>query len=172
MLKDANGQVLGTIMSVGNQLGLYIDDIPTSSFVILTSAGYMVGINYDGTLTPGQIHFTGTGCTGTPYLNSGSSANNYPGNYKSKFVLKKIAAYSQVRGKLFAIDPGTVNANGAAQDGCLLLNSIESYESGCTNTTDVTPGWTGHAACGWKLMEVPRASIGLPATITPPLTYP
>jgi len=172
MLKDAGGQVLGTIMSVGTQLGLYIDDIPAASFVVLTSAGYIVGINYDGTLTPGQLYFTGTSCNGTPYLNSGSSASNYPLNYKPKFALKKIAAYSRVRDKLFAVDQSTVNANGAAQDSCNLLNSIEDYESGCANATDVTPGWVGHAACGWKLGEVTRASIGLPATIAPPLAYP
>jgi hypothetical protein len=86
--------------------------------------------------------------------------------------MKKTAAYSKVKGQLFVIDPSVVNANGAASDGCLLLGSIENYDSGCSNQTGVTQGWTGDAACGWKLATTTRTTVGLPATITPPLSYP
>jgi hypothetical protein len=41
----------------------------------------------------------------------------------------------------------------------------------CADKTTTTVGWPGYAACGWKLVASTRATLGLPSTITPPLTY-
>lgn len=160
-LKDKNGQTLGTILAINS-----------SAFTVLTPNGYTLDINYDGTLVPDQIYFTATDCNGTSYLNSGSSAYNYPSSYKPHWMLKKTAVYSAVHSQLYLIDPALINANGAAQDSCLLLNSIENSASGCSNQTGTTSGWTGYAACGYRLVTTTRATLGIPATITPPLSYP
>ena len=149
-LKDANGQTLGTIVYLG----------PT--FTVLTSTGYTVDINYDGSFGSGQIWYTSGTCSGTAYLNSGGSGYQYPTYYTPSFALKKTATYSRALSQLMIVDPATVNASGAAQDTCQTVSSID-------NPTCMAQ--TASINCGWKLVNTTRAALGLPATITPPLSY-
>jgi len=64
IVKDANGNELGTLIS------------PPNGSVSLTiyKSGYAINVNIDGTFTPQQIFWSnGAGCSGTPYLNDGGS---------------------------------------------------------------------------------------------------
>ena len=142
-LKDANNATLGSIIYLG------------ATFTVLTPSKYTVDINYDGTFPSGQIWYTGAGCTGTAYLNSGGSA---PATY---IDLKNTATFSRAFNKLMVIDPSTANANGGVLEQCVAIQSID-------NPTCMSSVGT---FCGWKLINTTNATIGLPATIVPPLSY-
>jgi len=142
-LKDANNATLGSIIYLG----------PT--FTVLTPSKYTVDINYDGTFNSGQIWYSGAGCTGTAYLNSGGSP---PAFYVN---LKNTATFSHSFNKLMVIDPSTANSNGGVLEQCVSIQSID-------NPTCMSSVGT---FCGWKLINTTNAAVGLPATIVPPLSY-
>lgn len=158
-LKDKNGQLIGALMGIWQ-----------SGFTVLTSTGYVLDINYDGTFYPAQIYYSNSNCTGTAWYNSGGSAYQYPAYYTPSQILKKTAVYSRGLGQLMIVDPATVDANGGATDTCQLVAAIDNPT--CQVQSGTTAGWTGPAACGWKLITATRATLGLPTTITPPLSYP
>ena len=58
--------------SVGSSLGRLIF-ADRASVRVLTSLGYLMDIRWDGSFASAQIYYTGGGCTGTAYLNAGSS---------------------------------------------------------------------------------------------------
>jgi hypothetical protein len=61
MVKDANGNELGTL--VGSGYG---------GAITIYNSGYFVTVNIDGTFTPSQIWWSnGSACSGTGYLNDG-----------------------------------------------------------------------------------------------------
>ena len=62
-VKDANGNVLGTL--VGGGYG---------TAITIYKSGYLISVNVDGTFSPSQIWWsTGSSCSGTGYLNDGES---------------------------------------------------------------------------------------------------
>ena len=133
-LKDANGVELGIITS-----------LPAESSVveIYTSTGHVLGLNWDGTMSPSQIYYTGGGCTGTAYLNSGWE--QAPPTWAGGVV------YSGSLNTLMAID--NADANG-------LSPNVAFTKTGFDNPTCGTTSGTSH---GYLLTAVTPTAVGLPA---------
>jgi hypothetical protein len=115
---------------------------------MVTSAGYLVIINFDGSFTPQQIYYTGTGCTGTAYLNAAAAAG---GKICGKYVV-----YSGSMGQLMA--PADI-VGGLAVSESLTAAGLDNPTCSASSGTQ----------SGWQLAAVTRATIGLPATIVSPL---
>jgi hypothetical protein len=131
-VKDGNGNVLGRMLSI-DDWGVYF----------LTNLGYREYLYYDGTMAPGQIWYTGAGCSGTAYLNSGSP--DVPGIYA------KTVVYSNAFGSLMVPD-------GPGADG-----TVPVTEPFAATIDNPTCGPAGYVAHGWKLKTTTAAAVGLPA---------
>jgi len=157
MVKDANGAALGTLLSFG--VGPTTPS-GTTQIWLYTPQKYIVGLDMLGTLlNPTQIYYTGANCTGTPYLNSGSST-------AVRYAYGKSAFWSPANGKLYAF--ATADANGRATTvNNLNLLSSEDPTTGCgaapTNPTTKQV---------FALTEVSRSTVGLPTNIALPLQFP
>lgn len=119
---------------------------------ILTSTGYLLDLPWDGTFYPGQIWYSGASCTGTAYLNSGSSTPTV--NFG------KMLTYSASFGTLMR--PTNVTAGVTTSTAGFAVQSIDNPTCGAS-------GGTGN---GWQLTAITNASAGLPATIAGPITIP
>jgi len=149
-LVDANNVTLGKI--------LYFNY--NASVNIITSNGYIINVY----LTPvagkdfsaDQLWWTGTGCTGTPYLNDGTGPTGGLIQYS------KICAYSAQAGTLYTLS--APNANGVSTSVAIPggSKSIENTGSGCSAAVQ--------AAAGWALTPLTQTNAGLPATIAYPLS--
>jgi hypothetical protein len=62
MLKDKNGNTQGLLLGYDNYFDYTIEH-----------SGYIYQLSVDGTFPTAQIWWTGSNCTGTPYLNDGES---------------------------------------------------------------------------------------------------
>ena len=140
---DNNNVVLGKLTSAdGSGYG----------FTILTSAGYLVGMQWDGTCYPAQAYFTtfsGGVCSGTVYLNDGGT----PGSK----IWGKIAVWVQSKNSFMI--PQSVNGAG-------MSISVSFTSQGIDNPTCYASAGSNS---GWLLTTITNAALGLPATIVPPL---
>ena len=148
-LQDAGGQTVGKYTGGGSPF------IGGDNFEIVTSTGYVAQIAPTGAVAPIQTWFTGTNCTGTGYVNDGQNTGGEVLPGKWVVGLPSLSAIGV---------PATVAANGTTTSEVATMNSIYNISSGCRNET--TP--TSHS--GWKLRTATRTEVGLPATITAPLT--
>jgi len=115
---------------------------------IATSTGYTVTVGWDGVVAPGQIWYGGAGCTGTAFLNAGGSAKKMSGNV----VVRSASVGLMV--------PASVTAGYAvAAQGTFA--SIENPTCGNLVSSNYY---------GWELVATDATTVGLPATILPPLT--
>lgn len=121
------------------------------SVVVITSAGYLIDVNWDGTINVGQIWYSGASCTGTAYLNSGSST--------PKAITGNWLVYSGSFGTLMR--PANVTAGVSTSTANFAVQSIDNP------TCD--PAATGN---GWELVAITNTAAGLPATIAGPITIP
>ena len=135
---SANGTALGTELE-SDQFGV----------TVLTSTGYQISINWDGSIDPAQIYYSSTTCSGTAWLNEGDTT---PEPINGKWLV-----FSGSGNTLMA--PANVS-NGFATSVSFNAGSID-------NPTCMTPGG---ANGGWVLTPVSHATAGLPATISPPIT--
>lgn len=153
---DANNVKLGTLID------LPAGNISSTNYVtVQTSTGYLVTIyltkiNNSDYLLGSQIYWTGANCSGTPYLNAGSSNTNYR--------YAKVLTYSYSTGSLYS--SSNPNADGTSQS--VTMPTIASQESPTTGacTTVTTPPTT----LGYALTPVSRATAGLPSAIARPLS--
>jgi hypothetical protein len=60
---DGNNVLLGNILAMNR-----------NNIQFRTSTGHVMIVNYDGTISNGQIYYSGGGCTGAAWLNSGSAS--------------------------------------------------------------------------------------------------
>ena len=110
---------------------------------VLTSTGYVMSFEWDGTMSPAQIYYTGASCTGTAYLNSGwSGAGPYWGNE---------VVYSGSFSSLMV--PTNLDANNLTPNAAFTSTSID-------NPTCGTSSGTRH---GYLLTTITAAAAGLPA---------
>jgi collagen triple helix repeat protein/putative cell wall binding repeat protein len=139
---DANGRTVGRALSMSR-----------SSVTLLTSTGFQLTLNWDGAFVNDQIYWTGANCaSGDAYLNAGRTG--------VAPITPKIAVWSKTPGKLLV--PATVGANGLSPTvDNVTVASIDNPTSPCGSAT------TGS---GWLLRSATVAEVGLPATITGPLT--
>ncbi len=139
-LIDGNNATLGTVIASDRD-----------SATVLTSTGYEIDIQFDGTFRAPQIYYTGAGCTGTAYLNDSQG-----GSGPFTKITGKHAVYSASMNTLMA--PATVNA-GTATGEALTASTIDNPAYGPSAGT----------RSGWKLTAVTHAAVGLPNTIATPL---
>ena len=140
-LVDSNSVVLGSIVSATR-----------SAVTIFTSTGHLTTINWNGTFPGAQNYHNGAGCTGTAFLNSGSSTIAY--------IYRKTVVFSAGLNALM------VPARAPEADGTVasVLNvGIQSIDN---NPCGVSTNATNHT---WELVSTTRATVGLPAAIGLPL---
>lgn len=147
------------------KLGILIDlpaaNIASSNYVTLqTSAGYVVTIyltksNNSDFLLGTQIYWTGANCSGTPYLNAGSSTANYRS--------AKVLTYSYSAGSLYSAS----NPNSDGTSPTVTMPTIATSESPTTGLCSAVT--TQPTTLGYALTPVTRATAGLPTTIARPL---
>lgn len=142
LLHDANGVVLGEIVSIQEE-GAY--------YTIITSTDYVVDINFDGSFLAQAFLFSAPNCGGTPYLTGAGESGELLGN---------TVVYSTTLGSLLI--PSGPLSNGAQAS---VPVSWASEGDPCMNGA-------GTGLFGWSLVETSAANVGLPDTITAPLTYP
>jgi hypothetical protein len=124
-----------------------------SGATILTSTGYQVFINWDGTFSPAQLYYSGTACTGTVWLNDGEG----PPPVVPETLGGKWLVFSGSQNTLMA--PSNVT-NGFATSVAFTNGSIDNPT--CMAEADQNQGWV--------VSPITRAAAGLPATISPPLS--
>jgi hypothetical protein len=147
---SSGGSGIGTLRdSAGNVLGTAIS--ATSTTVQLrSSTGYFYSILWTGGFVAAQIYYSNTGCTGTAWLNA---ASTQPRLWYSKFAL-----YEGATGDFDLVS--NADANGNATNVTASVASV--FSASCAPIT----GSVG----GFVLQRTTRAALGIPATITPPLT--
>ena len=143
-MRDANGQVLGRVLASTRE-----------DVTVVTSAEYIVTIEWTGGFEPAQIYYTGScAAPGTGFLNSGSG-DNVPVDY----ITGQWMVFSGSLNSL--VVPATVGANGTSASELLTANAIDNPACSAEPSRSVA---------GWRLRTITRAAAGLPATIAPPLT--
>ncbi|WP_426277547.1 DUF7151 family protein [Chryseobacterium sp. S-02] len=147
---------LGRLVDANNQLIGYVQSIGTNNYVIKTSNGYITTINIDGTFAGIQTYYGDSACSGSvKYINSGNSTLQ---NRNGKYLY-----YEGTTGKFFKID--NVNSNGYATNVAMTgIGYIYQVSGTCSSSSSTNFGWKVETT------ETTRATIGLPATITLPLT--
>lgn len=141
--KDANGNVLGYVITNGQ-----------SSLSLKSTTGYIYSINWDGTFNNQQIYYSNADCSGTAWLNSGSSTS-----------VKRLWQYLVYEGK-------TNGFYTYANPDAFGLCAVTSF-TGASLWNGGPSGWscgTGGANYGFLLTRITRTQAGIPNTITPPLT--
>lgn len=128
---DNNNVVLGNMVNINR-----------NSVGFITSAGYYMVVRWDGTMQPAQVYYSGTGCTGTPLLNSGGSAD---------IATSRWLQWVGSRGELMAPSPV---GNGVVATTTMTANSIDNP---ACNTFGSPTTYTG-----WTLQTVTASSAGLP----------
>jgi len=147
---------LGRLVDANNQLIGYVQSIGTNNYVIKTSNGYITTINIDGTFAGIQTYYGDSACSGSvKYINSGNTTLQ---NRNGKYLY-----YEGTTGKFFKID--NVNSNGYATNVAMTgIGYIYQVSGTCSSSSSTNFGWKVETT------ETTRATIGLPATITLPLT--
>lgn len=139
-LKDANGTVVGS--------AIYADGYGVT---VLTSTGNVASVEWDGTISPAQIYYTGAACTGTAYLNAGGSS---AGPFWGGQVL-----YSNSMGTLTV--PTDLDANSLAPNASFAAVTIDNPTCGASSGSKY----------GYRLVATTASAVGLPSyPLVAPLT--
>jgi hypothetical protein len=170
---DAKGRVTvaanGSGGGGGSVLSVYDNASPTpvklgsfvyfnqSSVQIMTSTGDLVNVNFqaDGSANDfpiDQIYWTGASCTGTPYLNDGGETGSQQ--------YYKVLCYSGSAHQLYRL--ASPDANG-------LSTSVTFTSAGYLENPTCMSGYPIPES-GWALTAVSLTTVGLPSTITYPLS--
>ncbi|WP_435745901.1 hypothetical protein [Nocardioides sp. SYSU DS0663] len=129
---DANGGLIGTAVSIAD-----------AGLTVMTSSNYLLNVGWDGSLYPAQAYYTGAGCTGTAYLNSGWS--------EAGPIYAKTLVYLGTPNTLAV--PDTAVGAMSAPNVALTAATIDNPECGAS-------AGTRH---GYQLKHVSAAAVGLPA---------
>ena len=146
-LKDANGVVLGTVLTSTR-----------TNIFFQTSTGYQTTINWIGTFPAAQIYYTGAPvsgvCSGTAYLNALGSAT--PQN-----IYGKTMSFSYSLNTLMVPAASTLQPDGTAA--AVPTAALLGFDNPtCLAQSSSTPNYL--------LTPISRAAAGLPATIATPLS--
>ena len=147
MVRDANGNVLGTLFGFNSSDGT----------ITILNSGYFINVKFDGTFTPSQIWWVHSpypnSCSGTGYL--GSSTKGAPTYYRN---VVWSGATDQWYGLAGAATNGIITSvNPAVVHSAEIPGSAEGSFS-CT-TDEPEYGWSG-----WELTPFnPQATLGWPA---------
>jgi hypothetical protein len=105
-----------------------------------------VTLRWDGSLETSPIAFGASGCTGAVYLNSRTAV--------SRRVFARRVAYSKLTGQLY-VPTATTSA---------AMTAVAVDNDGACRTSTV-------GSQGWALSTTTRVLVGLPSTISGPLTF-
>ena len=118
---------------------------------VLTSTGNVASVEWDGTISPAQIYYTGAACTGTAYLNAGGSS---AGPFWGGQVL-----YSNSMGTLTV--PTDLDANSLAPNASFAAVTIDNPTCGASSGSKY----------GYRLVATTASAVGLPSyPLVAPLT--
>ena len=141
-LNDGNGNFIG-----------YVTEVDNFFVRIYTSKGYFVTIDWTGVFADGEMLFTGTGGTGTMFLESGGG--EVVGFVDFMYGQPYVAA--------------TVDSFGGAATDPSLTTFLSHYSDG-TTTSYGSPQSLKPGAIGGTPMKIATfADIGVPSSISPPL---
>ena len=129
----------------GTSLGM-LTAATEEAVTFLTSTGHLVTLRWDGTFEQSPLAFGALNCGATAYLNSRD------GNVRSVYAKRVVASRAL----------GTLYVPNGPTSGAFTAGSIDNAGS-CRNTATFS-------AQGWPLVSTTRANVGLPSTITGPLT--
>jgi hypothetical protein len=115
---------------------------------VLTSAGYLIDIGWDGSYAPAQIWYEGGGCTGIAYLNSGTTA---PTKMFGKSLVYSGSLVSLMR-------PKNVSNGVSVSGGPYPVASVDN-----------APCDVASIGQGWELIPIASGVAGLPLSIVGPL---
>ena len=150
VVTDNTGQTLGKLLAISD-----------SGVSVLTSNGYWVDIQWDGTFPVRQIYFQNDGCTGSFWLNAGGSVGRFMWGKHAVGDDGYVAGNTNASAGLAV--PKTVNADGVALSADFSARVLKNY-------TNVCPASGSNMSnSGWELQSISISTVGLPATITPPL---
>ncbi|WP_348679623.1 DUF7151 family protein [Alcanivorax profundi] len=139
-LVDDNGAVLGSVLSAG-----------VRNLSIRTPNNYLVTINWDGSFADDAASYGGSACTGALYI--------YIGGNESK-IGASAAFWSSIDGGfLVPSNPSGLSA---------VESQVFPYESYSEN--GVCTAYSSTTEYLWPATLLSASTIGLPATIVPPLT--
>lgn len=152
---SAIGTGLGNLYDAGNQLLGSVITITTTNVIVRSPKGYYFTINWTGLFPDQQIYYGTAGCTGTMWLNAGTTtATNRLGTF---------LVYEGKTGNFHV--PASVNASTG-----LATNVAFSAPSLWNSSGGVWQCLAGGSNGGWLLTPISRTDAGVPATITAPLT--
>ena len=141
VLKDANGFSVGTV-----------DSMTRNAVTVITSKGYLLTVRWNGSIANAQAYYSGAGCTGTAYLNSGGSGLNP--------LYAKTLVYLGTPGTLAV--PATLDGTGSAENLPLTSAAIDNPSCGPSVGT----------RNGWELKPASASDVGLPGGTTNQLVAP
>jgi len=141
VVKDANGNVLGTL------IGLSGNAFNAGTSVIIYKSGYFVRVGINGSFPVSQFWWSATNCTGTAYLNSGIGSAPFPRTY-SKTVVYSLSANSlMVPSGASPLATAVSATNIVSFENSGLIDG----EGSCSNQSPSTQG-------GWPMMTFNAAS--------------
>ncbi len=128
--------------------------VGNTNLTVRSPTGHYFTLNWVGTFPDQQIYYSNAGCTGTMWLNAGTT------NVSLRYA--KFAVYEAKTGSFFV--PAIVDANGMATNAAFTAPALWNASSGVWQC--VAGGSNG----GWSLTSITRAAAGIATTITPPLS--
>ena len=155
-MTDANGVVLGRVMSIGVSMGSGHLPAHPGYVTIRTSTGHIVSLGLDGLVNWGQIYWNGGNCgAGTGILNTGLPA------------IRKGFCKLVVRGAngLYATGGGGCDSDGLVSSQVLAGPTTTNIESSGSCSTSAS----GNS--GYVLTPVTHTDIGLPAVLARPFSF-
>ena len=153
----ATGAGSGTVTdSAGRVLGRLISASATQ-ITVLTSAGYLMNIKWDGTMGASQIYYTGTGCpgNGSYYFNSGASTPFGKQVYYSSSLNSWMVPYA-------------IGASGAAITTAAGTITYRAFD----NPTCATNSGTTISQVSTRLQTATASGLGLPSGVSYPFSAP
>jgi hypothetical protein len=165
-LKDGSGNSLGTLLNGGY---FY--------FSTYITGGYFLSVGPDGTFPISQIYWSGSGCTGTPYLNDGTdqytpSGGSPEGSVGGQTSWYRGIVYSAAANQLYVLS----NQNSDGVSTSVSIGVPASIENPTCMVNGPFSGGT-YVFGGWRLTAITAASLGLtvsgnPMHVAAPLTLP
>lgn len=147
IVEDASGQNLGYF--IGDKYAYY-------AFIVYSPSGYMYRIDWTGSLQDASddIQFSELNCEGTPYMSDMS---------EDARIYGKLVIYDEFRDKLYRLKSSLIT-NGYIKANSRILKSHYDTDGTCKN--DDSPRTYAIV----EVEETTRAEVGIPTTITAPIT--
>ncbi len=143
-LIDNGGNILGTVL-----------DTYMNAVNVISPNGYIVQYNWDGSNNSEMmIYYSGTDCTGSVYFDA---------SYGTSILYGKFTAYNKISGIHYA--PNSIDSNGLA-----VTTTSVPFQSSYTGMAGSCNNGSNTVTIPVLMKEVTLSEMGLPATVTLPLS--